>query len=130
MAPEALVLGVLGQREFVCGVAVQDVQRAGQSREGALDVVQELAEDGLRERVIEEEEAWTVRDVERCRILTDGTDGHGGGLSTSPEFKIGLRGLDQAWVEFNPEDLAEGKLGGEHKRATFAAADVDECILG
>jgi len=95
-----------------------------------LDVVEEFAQDGFGEWGVKEEEAGAGREVELGGVLMDGADRHGGALGAAPEFEVGLGGFDQAGVELDADDFAEGILGGEEEGTSFAAADVDECVVG
>jgi hypothetical protein len=52
--------------------------------------------------------------------------GVGGGL---PLSKVFLSGGDQRGTEFDADDTAKRKIGGEHEGSAFAAADIDEDVI-
>src|SRR5437868_11152037 len=45
-------------------------------------------------------------------------------------IEITLRGVGESRVEFDADDLVEGKLAGDEHGAAFAGADVDEGVVG
>src|SRR5437762_2213838 len=45
-------------------------------------------------------------------------------------IEITLRGVGEGRVEFDADDLVEGKLAGDEHGAAFASTDVDEGVVG
>jgi hypothetical protein len=132
--------GVLVEDFSALGVDVEEVEgRWGCSRlfcEAGFDAAEKKLENRGFEGVEEEGEGGGAGEVEGEDVLlveADGSEMLGGSVGCvggEPVVQIALRGVGQGGVEFDADDLVEGKFAGDEHGAAFAGTDVDEGVVG
>ena len=107
---------------------------AGAFGELGFDAAEKLLEDGGFEGVEEEDQSGRAGKVEGEGVLLEELDGGEaggggvGGVGCVPVVEVLLGGVGHGGVEFDADDLAEGKFAGDEHGAAFAGADVDEGV--
>jgi len=122
--------GVIGERVGGFGVDVEEPELTGVSAQGALQPLQDAAQDGGEEGVVEKEDGggeWEVygrgvgvEDAERARLLP----------GCGERLEVLLGDVGERGIELDAEDVAEREAAAEQERAAFAAAEIDEGEAG
>ncbi len=122
------------------GVDVEEIEGgwggAGSPGKAGFDAAEEQLEGGSFKGVEEEGESRGAGEIKGEGVLLietgrgEGRCGDVGGVGGEPVIEIELGGVGESGIEFDTDDLMEGKLAGDEHRAPFARADVDERVVG
>jgi hypothetical protein len=131
--------GVLVENFAALGVDVEEVEgrwgSAGFFCEAGFDAAEKQLEYWSFEGVEEEGEGGGAGDVEGEGVLlveADGSERRCGGVGrvrAEPVVEVELRGVGEAGVELDADDLVEGKFAGDEHGTAFAGAEVDESVV-